>query len=446
MPSNNKETIMHLWRQRATSLAVLLFLMAAPLAAAEPEDDDADKNKTCNVTSWIYNGCETGSVDAPDSDDVYAWFALRNETNSLERVVKVSMVPEWSDNNRTLVCNENSILVDSRNTTTELYTRGGAYGCQASQDALEFCATLHRLGVPCDYHRSGVWSNGRCRNETNAAKCEREIWGDFNGRQGKASFDPFPVQVGGTNDTTRRANGTLEEADAMVSVAERGNTEDRVTLSSWPNTTTVWAEYTEDRYTLLFDNPRFGRAYVLATVESVVHESIVNKYLLTRVKVAPYPHAQFHVPVQWTGRTTYQVVFVADAEQCQYYISSHVLEFIVEAPWYETINTFPECNLCESTGIGNSTTNGGPGPPVVYNVLEGGTNYAHSCDSLFIAGRRGQIPKDRCSIVRAYPCCQAALPKSSSSSSSAAAAAAAAASGPVSASVASLILVLLLLL
>jgi hypothetical protein len=161
---------------------------------------------------------------------------------------------------------------------------------------------------------------------------------------------------------------------------------------------------------------------------------------LTRVKVAPYPHALFHVPVQWTGRTSYQVVFVPDAEQCQYY-TSHVLQFIVEAPWYETINTFPECRLCESTGIGNSTNNGGPGPPLVYNVLEGGTNYAHSCDSLFIAGRRGQIPKDQCSIVRAYPCCQAALPESSSSRRSEVVA-----SGPASASVASLLLVLLLLL
>jgi hypothetical protein len=72
---------MHYWRQRATTLAVLLLLVlaaAAALAAEEPEDDDdSDKIEYHILTRWIYNGCETGSVDAPDSDDVYAWYDLR---------------------------------------------------------------------------------------------------------------------------------------------------------------------------------------------------------------------------------------------------------------------------------------------------------------------------------------------------------------------------------
>jgi hypothetical protein len=98
------------------SLVLLLLVTvrsAAERGLQEEEEEGAatDKNNNVNISSWTYQGCETGSVDAPNSDDVYVWFYLQRNVSD-ERVIKVGAVPDWSNNNRTLVCRENVFLVD----------------------------------------------------------------------------------------------------------------------------------------------------------------------------------------------------------------------------------------------------------------------------------------------------------------------------------------------
>jgi len=373
---------------RRTTLAAVLLLLVVSARAKQ------------NQTWWIYDRCETGSVDVPLSDEVFVWLYLLEEfedefltttTTWDERVVKASAVPDWA-HNRTLICQE-SILANTENNMT-LYTQGEqVYDCQQSQQALELCETLERLTVRCSYDHQGVLSDGGCRYETNADSCVLDILQEDSSFSVIVSLYP-PLQVS-------YANGGLEDANATVSVGRGGDLENLIPLSSWPNSTTLTAGNTGLPYTLYFENPRFGHAYVLATTESVIEQSIVNQYYLTRVQGTPFPTSQFSVPLSWTGRVTYQAVFISDEEQCQFY-TSDLFEFVVDAPWYAEESTFDECKLCAVSDIGRSTDGSGT---LLHEVEEGGYNYTHSCDSLFVAGTRGQISVNQCSVVQEYECC-----------------------------------------
>lgn len=284
---------------------------------------------------------------------------------------------------------------------------------------------------------------GTCRRQTNAEKCASKLLGDSSvgGRSDAVftSFAPFPIQVEIDNNS---ANGTLEEANAIVSVGRKGN--DLVPLSSFSKRR-VWRDHDGDddrsHMVLYFDNPRFGRVYVVATAERVVNGTvIVSQYTWHRPYVSPFPNAQFHVPVVWTGRVRYQVIYIPDEELCQFY-TSDPFELIVDAaPWYaeepqeEGTTLHPECPLCADNrgGLGQTTDSDGTTPgrnPLLYTVTTTTTlygnnlTYTHSCDSLFIAGRRGRIAPDQCGVVQAYPCCQDDVESSSSLRSTTAAAA-----------------------
>jgi hypothetical protein len=435
---------------------------AAVLGRCRGLFDDDEKP----YTSWRYNGCETGSIDAPDSDDVFVWFDLLVGDNlSREHVVKVGAVPEWiENNNQTLACRDNQLrvvdqgtvfnrpalyntyeIMDCNNVTPE--EQGPELGATAASRP-SLCQTLEAQSVGCSYEVNGVLSDGSCRRQTNAEKCASKLLGDSSvggfSIADFTSFDtPFPIQVEIDNN---RTNGTLEEANVVVSVGRNDN--DLVPLSSFSKTT-VWRENDGDNdrshMFLLFDNPRFGRVYVIATAEKVVNGTvIVNQYTWRRPQV--YGVSSFHVPVMWTGRVKYQVIFIPDEEICQFY-TSEPFEIIVDAePWYveepqqEGTMLYPECSLCAGKrgGLGQTTDSDGTTPgrdPLLHAVTTTttlrGTNltYTHSCDSLFIAGRRGRIAPDQCGVVQAYPCCQddveSSLPSSSLSSLRSTAAAAA---------------------
>jgi hypothetical protein len=420
---------------------IFLVLLVTVRSAAErglPEKEEAtDKNKANNViTSWTYQGCETGSVDAPNSDDVFVWFYLQRNV-SLERVINVGAVPEWSNNNRTLVCRNNVFLVDpavSSNVT--LYNRTQVIPCPEASP--ELCQALKEKGVPCSYDQNGVSSDGSCRRETKAGKCEIELFGQAIIAGTTPSInnnvDSSPLLgVTTANDSTKKG-GTLEDAIGVNVTLRRASNiqgERLSSLSTWPILTTIIAgenkgPYLEyEHYSLLFDHPRFGRAYVLTKEERVLNQTIVTRSYVTPARLQGSSSMPYYtevdltaVSVEWTGRVTYQAIYIPDDEPCQSY-TSQVIEFHIDAPWYaKADDTYGECKLCEGPrgGIGVDRSTTGDDAPLRYRVEEGEYQYAHSCESLFIAGARGRIPTDQCPVVQDYPCCAVSSPSSSSSS------------------------------
>jgi hypothetical protein len=467
-----KEAFMHHRRRSATTrgrVAIscccwhrLFVVVAVAAAVGRCVRGQFDDQKP--YTSWQYNGCETGSIDAPDSDDVFVWFLLLVDDNlSREHVVKVGAVPEWIENNQTLACRDNVLRVVDQGTMFNrpaLYNPFDIMDCNnvtaaeqgpelgataATSQRPSLCQTLEAQGVGCSYELNGVLSDGSCRGQTNAEKCASKLLGDSSvgGRSiaDFTSFDtPFPIQVEIDNN---RTNGTLEEANAIVSVQRNSN--DPVPLSSFSKRK-VWRDPDRDddrSYMVLrFDKPRFGRVYVVETAERVVNGTvIVNQYTWHRSQMEGV--SSFQVPVVWTGRVKYQVIFIPDEEICQFY-TSEPIEMIVDAePWYaeepqqEGTTLYPECSLCAGNrgGLGQTTDSDGTTPgrdPLLHTVTTTttlrGTNltYTHSCDSLFIAGRRGRIAPDQCGVVQSYPCCHDDVESSTSSSSLRSTAAAAA--------------------
>jgi hypothetical protein len=429
--------------------SLVLLLLVTVRSAAErglqeekvaATDKNIANNVVKNITSWTFQGCETGSVDAPNSDDVFVWFYLQRNVSD-ERVINVGAVPEWSTN-RTLVCRNNVFLVDpavSSNVT--LYNQTQVYPCPKATP--ELCQMLKDQSVPCSYDQNGVWSNGSCRRETKAAKCEIELFGQAIIAGGTPSInnnvDSSPLLgVGGTaNDGTSTNTGDSTLADAPgVNVTLRRSSniqgERLAPLSSWPMLTTIVAgendgPYLEyEHYSLLFDRPRFGRGYVLTKEERVLNQTIATRSYITPARPGSTSSVPYStevdltaVSVEWTGRVTYQAIFIPDDDEpCQSY-TSQVIEFHVDAPWYaKADNTYEECKLCESRGgIGQDSSTTGDDAPLRYRVEEGDDQYSHSCESLFIAGARGRIPTDQCPIVQEYPCCADSSPSASSSSS-----------------------------
>jgi hypothetical protein len=141
----------------------------------------------------------------------------------------------------------------------------------------ELCQTLKEQSVPCSYDQNGVWSNGSCRHDTKAAKCEVELFGQaIIASSGTTTpsinnnvFDSSPLLGVGSTNT---GDSTLADAPGVnVTLRRSSNIQgERLSpLSSWPMLTTIVAGENEgpyleyEHYSLLFDRPRFGRGYVL---------------------------------------------------------------------------------------------------------------------------------------------------------------------------------------